>query len=98
MARIVRTPQTNDDLFSIWEYVAERNSAAADHLIRRIDEALRTLASNPGIGEKQDQYRVGLRCFPVGVYLVFYLTLDDGIEVVRVLHGARDIPALFPPG
>jgi len=36
-----------------------------------------------------------LRSLPVGNYLVFYLPLDDGIEVVRVLHGSREIDALF---
>jgi toxin ParE1/3/4 len=98
MRRIVRTPQANDDLFSIWEHIARRNTSAADTLIRRCDETFRTLASNPGIGQKQDQYRPGLRCFPVGSYIIFYMTIDDGIEVIRVLHGARDIPSLFPPG
>ena len=97
MARIVRTPQASEDLHAAWAYIAQRNPSAADALIRRIDEALRTLAATPAIGQRQDRYRRGLRCFPVGVYLIFYLAMDDGIEVIRVLHGARDIPALFPP-
>lgn len=98
MPRILRTPQANDDLFFIWEYVAQRNVAEADTLVRRFDETFRTLASNPGIGQKQDQYRPGLRCFPVGNYIIFYLTIDDGIEVIRVLHGARNLPTLFEAG
>lgn len=61
MARIIRTPQANDDLFAIWESIVPRNATAADALIRRIDETLQTLASNPGIGQWQDQYRPGLR-------------------------------------
>lgn len=28
-------------------------------------------------------------------YLVFYRVLDDGVEVLRVLHGSRDIERLF---
>jgi toxin ParE1/3/4 len=98
MPRVFRTPQANQDLFAIWEYIAERDLPAADALIRRIDETLRTIASSPGIGQRQDQYRIGLRCLPVGVYLIFYLEVDDGIELIRVLHGARDIPSLFPRG
>jgi toxin ParE1/3/4 len=95
MARIVHTPQAREDLHAAWAYIAEGNPSAADELIRRIYEALRTLAATPAIGQRQDRYRPGLRCFPVGVYLIFYLTRDDGIDVIRVLHGARDIPALF---
>jgi toxin ParE1/3/4 len=97
MARIVRTPQANDDLFLIWEYIARRNPTAADKLIRRFDAMFQTLAERPNVGLRQDRYRAGLRSFPVGVYVIFYLTLDDGIEVIRVLHGARDIPKQFPP-
>jgi len=36
-----------------------------------------------------------LRGFPVGSHLIFYRPAVDGIEVIRVLHGARDIPKLF---
>lgn len=96
MAHIILTPQAREDLFSMWTYIAERDQTAADALIRRIDEVLQMLVSRPGMGSNQQQYRAGLRCFPVGSYLLFYLTREDGIEVIRVLHGARDIPSLFP--
>jgi toxin ParE1/3/4 len=36
-----------------------------------------------------------LRSLSVGNYLIFYRPLADGIEIVRVLHGARDIDSLF---
>jgi toxin ParE1/3/4 len=36
-----------------------------------------------------------LRCFRVGNYLIFYRQAQDGAEIVRVVHGARDLPALF---
>jgi toxin ParE1/3/4 len=37
----------------------------------------------------------GLRSFPVGNYVVFYRIVPEGIELVRVLHGARDLRRLF---
>jgi len=40
----------------------------------------------------------GSRVFPVrgfGKHLVFYRPVEDGIEILRVIHGARDIEALF---
>lgn len=37
----------------------------------------------------------GLRSFPVGKYLIFYRLIDGGLEIVRVLHGARDIENLL---
>jgi toxin ParE1/3/4 len=36
-----------------------------------------------------------LRSFAVGRYVIFYLTIPAGVQIVRVLHGARDIEAAF---
>lgn len=36
----------------------------------------------------------GLRSMPFGRYLIFYLLLSDGIDLVRVLHSARDLEAV----
>jgi toxin ParE1/3/4 len=34
-----------------------------------------------------------LRSFPVGNYVIFYVALSDGVEVVRVMSGRQDIGA-----
>lgn len=49
------------------------------------------LADNPGAGRDRNDIVAGIRSFPVGRYLLFYRMLADGVELVRVLHGARDI-------
>ena len=49
------------------------------------------LAANPSAGRARDDLAPKIRSFPVGNYIVFYLPLSDGIEVVRVLHGRQDI-------
>jgi toxin ParE1/3/4 len=36
-----------------------------------------------------------LRSFPVGSHIIFYCSLSDGIEVIRILHGARDFQDIF---
>lgn len=89
MPRILRTRQANEDVLSIWEYIATHNTSAADQLVFRINEVLKQLAAHPGIGEKQEQYRKDLRCFPIGNYLIFYEPIENGIQVLRILHGAR---------
>jgi toxin ParE1/3/4 len=53
------------------------------------------LVSNPGMGRKRDSLALNLRSFPVGNYLIFYRPINQGIEVIRILHGARDILSLF---
>jgi toxin ParE1/3/4 len=49
------------------------------------------LSEFPGLGRPRDELAESLRSFPVGNYVIFYLPLGDGINVIRVLHGARDI-------
>ena len=96
MARIIRTRQARADVLNIWEYIAADNAAAADKLIRRLDEVVRLLAEQPELGSPQDKYRVGLRCMPVGAYLIFYDQVPDAIRVIRILHGARRWEDLIP--
>jgi toxin ParE1/3/4 len=53
------------------------------------------LADFPQIGTRRDELKAGLRSQPVGNYLIFYFPLEDGIDIVRVLHGSRDVDAIF---
>ena len=53
------------------------------------------IAENLLIGRSRDEVRLGLRTFPVGNYLLIYRPVQDGIEIVRVLHGRGDIEQLF---
>ena len=56
---------------------------------------IKTLAKNPLMGRARDELSDDLRSWPIKPYIVFYLPLSDGVEVVRVLHGSRDIENLF---
>lgn len=48
------------------------------------------------MGRSQGRLRPNLRSHPHGSYVIFYRAVEGGIEVVRVLHGARDIDAAIP--
>jgi plasmid stabilization system protein ParE len=45
---------------------------------------------HPRAGKRRDDLAAGLRFYPVGNYLVFYVPRNDGIAVARILHGGRD--------
>jgi toxin ParE1/3/4 len=64
-------------------------------LIDRFDETLQMLAQNPMTGRAREELAPKVRSFPVGNYLLFYRPAQDGIELIRVLHGARDLRRLF---
>ena len=95
MAGIIRSPLANADIVEIWAYIADDNSAAADRLITRFDEIFRHLLAQPLIGKATDELGANIRFFPTGSYLIFYRPVGANIEIVRVLHGARDISAEF---
>jgi toxin ParE1/3/4 len=97
MPRIVILPEARQDLFAIWHYVFQQSQseAIADRLIDRIHHVAGIYAAQPPLGELRTDLHAKVRCFPVGNYVVFYFPLDDGIEIMQVIHGARDIPAHF---
>ncbi|WP_439546927.1 type II toxin-antitoxin system RelE/ParE family toxin [Sandarakinorhabdus sp.] len=87
-------PAAEKDLLDIWRHVAADNPDAADRLLDRFDAALQMLADNPFAGSPRPELGQALRSFVVGRYVLFHAVVSDGIELVRVIHGARDIGAL----
>jgi toxin ParE1/3/4 len=56
------------------------------------------IATQPMMGRAREELVPGLRSFPFRRYVIFYMPTGDGIDVVGVLHGARDIDAVFGDG
>ncbi len=92
MGRLIRTAQAEEDLIEIWMYIAADNPVAADKLVDRIDAKCQMLGDRPGLGLARPDIAPDLRYFPVGRYLILYKEIPGGIEVVRVVHGARHLP------
>jgi toxin ParE1/3/4 len=95
MSRYAIADVARGDLDSIWHRIARDNPGAADRTMDRLKERFRLLATQPLSGQSCDALGSGLRSVSVGSYVVFFAPTDDGIEVVRVIHGARDIEGLF---
>ncbi|MCE0499555.1 MAG: type II toxin-antitoxin system RelE/ParE family toxin [Methylacidiphilales bacterium] len=95
MARVVRASAAKTDAREIWAYIAQDNPDAADRLLDRFDKLFRVLASQPLLGKSVEELVPNLRLVPIGNYLIFYRPTKDRIEIVRILHGARDITAEF---
>ena len=90
MSRLLIRPLAEQDLDAIWDYIAIRDPDRAESMIRTLYAKMGTFAHNPYMGRERPEIEPGLRSFPVGSYVVFYEPLDNGIDVFRVLHGARD--------
>jgi toxin ParE1/3/4 len=95
MGQIIQSPQAQNDIIEIWVYLVQDNQAAANRLIATIDQKLNLLSDSPQIGQNREELAPSLRSLPVGKYLLFYRIIPNGIELVRVIHGARDIESIF---
>lgn len=95
---VVVTAEAEADLEQIATYIAEQSPAAALSFVRRLREKCESLADAPRGYPLVPRYEhLGIRRRPFGNYLIFYRVVTDAIEVVHVLHDARDYePLLFP--
>ena len=76
-------------------YIAQDNPEAAAGFVDKMARIFALLAASPEIGRQRKELAPNLRSFPVDRYVAFYIPIKNGIEVLRVLHGARDIPTNF---
>lgn len=90
-------PQIEVELDDIWYYLARESGSVeiADRLIDSITERFFLLANHPYLGRRRDDLRPGLRCFPVGQYVIIYRIDETDVLILHVLHGRRDIEKLF---
>lgn len=95
MAQLRIRPRATADLIEIWSYIADDSEAHADGFIDKIYDTMELLARQPGLGRHRDELAPGIQSFAVGRYIVFYRVVTGAIEIVRVLHGARDIENIF---
>ena len=95
MSRVTRRPQAEADILEIWDFIAEDSVAEADLWVDRLDAKFELWATQPMLGRPRDELEQGLRSLVFGRYVVFFESLLDGIDVVRVLHGSRDLEAGF---
>lgn len=95
MGRIQRTPRADQDLEELWFFIAQDDPAAADRWLDTLEEKIGLLADNPLMGPARPDIARELRYHPVGNHLLLYRVIQGGIEIVRVLHGARDLLDLF---
>jgi toxin ParE1/3/4 len=91
MPQILRTDETLADLRHIASYIAQDNPAAASHWLDEMQQLFSILATQPRIGKRMRTKTLGtVRQFSRGNYVVYFKPLADGVEILRVLHGARD--------
>ncbi len=94
MSGYVLSSEALAELDEIWAYIARDDIEAADRWIAALFDACELLGRNPQAGHtRKDLTKDPFLFWSVGRYFIIYRTLKDGIEVVAVTQGARDIPS-----
>ncbi|MBI5363670.1 MAG: type II toxin-antitoxin system RelE/ParE family toxin [Planctomycetes bacterium] len=100
-SRAIWSSEAVEDLTEAYFFLGADSPAAADRLVDAIEAAIRFLLDNPRAGAPRS-FRAprarGVRSwaprrFPN--HLIFYRPTDKGLEILRILHGARDLPAFL---
>jgi plasmid stabilization system protein ParE len=95
MAKVFYSASAENDLLEAWLYVAEDSVLSADRMLDQIETDAMRLLDQPLMGRERSELAPGIRSWPTSTpYILFYFPSENGIVVARVLHHARDIPAI----
>lgn len=101
MAGVFKRPEALSDSEKIQVYIPLNSLRAAHRFLKAAERAIELLVTMPELGgrsESDHPVLAKLRVWPIRgfrKFLILYRPLPDGIEVVRVIHGARNIESLF---
>ena len=96
MSRFKLSAPARQDLREIRDYIALDNVPAARKFLARLTQSLRGIAEAPGKGHRRtDLTDLPVRFWPVGAYLIVYDPEKRPVEILRVLHGARDVEGIL---
>ena len=96
MATARFTPLAGSDLKDIRDFIARDKLSVASQYMAMLKQKCELLANSPELGIQRDEY-CRLHKFPVDSYLIFYQPSQTGIDVIRILHGSRDIDSILNP-
>jgi toxin ParE1/3/4 len=101
MSRVWLRSSARRDIHKHADYIGERRQSAGRRFYSAAQRTIKKLAENPGIGgscEWENPALAGIRVWSIKgfkYYLIFYLPLADGVDVIRVLHGSRDVESIL---
>jgi toxin ParE1/3/4 len=89
MAAVIKSPEARQDIDDIVLRIADDSVNAALNWYDQLDLFFKRIANAPGMGTRREFVGKGIRSTPFGQYLVFFRRKNGGLEIVRVIHGAR---------
>jgi toxin ParE1/3/4 len=95
MAAVTFSPKSRQDLLDIGDYIAKDDRANARRFVGKLMEQCKRIGNAPlGYAGRED-LALGLRMAALGRYVVFFRVIDSTVRIERVLHSARNLPAIL---
>ncbi len=101
---VIKRETAQQDLEDHFVYIGKDNLEAAERFLKSAEKTFNELVKMPEMGPSRNFKNPalgGIRSWRISGfenYLIFYRPIESGIEIIRVLHGARDIERLFQTG
>lgn len=95
MSRFLISIEASCDLNEIVDYFQTRNLDAGERFVIAFNQKCQYLTQFPNIGKPYPHLRSDLRGISLDNYIIFYQLVEDGIIIVRVVNGYRDLSSLF---
>ncbi|MFD1623091.1 type II toxin-antitoxin system RelE/ParE family toxin [Azospirillum griseum] len=97
MRKLVFAPSARNEILTIATDIHKENPAAVGMWVLNLQETCKKIAAFPRMGRQRDDILPGTFLFPYKKHLIFYEIRDDSVTILHVVHGARNLPDLFPP-
>ena len=92
MGKVRYSELASRDLYENAEYIARDKPEAAYRWIDTIEGVCEMLAQNPEMGQSRKSTNHGVcRSFTSRTYVIFFRGFDDGVEIIRIVRGERDL-------
>jgi toxin ParE1/3/4 len=95
MSRYIISPEASQDLDEISDYFLSRSLEAGEWFVNGFEQKCKNLVKFPNMGRSYAEVEPSLRGVPLEGYIILYRVIEDGVEIVRVVSGYRDLESLF---
>jgi toxin ParE1/3/4 len=95
MPAVTFSPKSRQDLIDIGDYIAKDSRANARRFVGKLMEQCKRIGNAPLGYSGREDLAPGLRMAALGRYVIFFRVIDSTVQIERVLHGARNLPAVL---
>lgn len=95
MAAVTFSPRSRQDILDIGDYIAKDSRAHARRFVRKLMEQCQRIGKAPFGYVSREDLAPDLQMAALGRYVIFFRVIDGTVRIERVLHGARNLPAVL---